>query len=261
MRFADIHGSADPVRVLHLTDPHLFADSTGDLRGTVTFDALQQVLAHYEANDWRADLVTLTGDLIQDDSAGAYEHCRELLLTLGLPIHCVPGNHDVRSLMRDALPQPPFVYCGSTDIANWLIVSIDSCSAGRAGGSVTGDEMNRLDSIIASSDAEHAMVCLHHPPVPMGSAWLDTVGLDNGDELLSRLRAAGRVRLAIFGHVHQAYDDVHGGIRIIATPSTCRQFLPGSDDFALDDKPPAYRRITLQTNGVVDTELVWVNDA
>ena len=49
MRFADIHGSADPVRVLHLTDPHLFADIAGDLRGTVTFDALQQVLAHYEA--------------------------------------------------------------------------------------------------------------------------------------------------------------------------------------------------------------------
>lgn len=261
MRFGHIHGSADPVRILHLTDPHLFADTAGDLRGTVTYDALRQVLAHYEANDWRADLVALTGDLIQDDSAGAYKHCRELLSSVGLPIHCVPGNHDVRSLMRGALPKPPFIYCGSAEVSNWLIVNIDSCSAGRAGGSVTEDELARMESIIASSNAEHVLVCLHHPPVPMGSAWLDTVGLDNGNELLKRMQTAGRVRLAIFGHVHQAYDAAHDGIRIIATPSTCRQFLPRSDDFALDDKPPAYRRITLQTSGEADTELIWVNDA
>jgi Icc protein len=59
--------------------------------------------------------------------------------------------------------------------------------------------------------------------------------------------------------VHQSYDDDYHGIRILATPSTCRQFLPGADEFAVDDKPPAYRRITLTADGTVDSQLVWVD--
>ena len=49
-------------------------------------------------------------------------------------------------------------------------------------------------------------------------------------------------------------------MRIIATPSTCRQFLPGSDDFAVDNRPPAYRRITLLDDGSCETELIWVDE-
>ena len=50
-----------------------------------------------------------------------------------------------------------------------------------------------------------------------------------------------------------------GGLcAIIATPSACRQFAPGSATFAVDDNPPAYRRITLLDDGSFDTELIWV---
>ena len=58
--------------MLHITDPHLFADPEGSLRGTNTRASLEKVLAHYAAGDWRADRVVVTGDIIQDDSAGAY---------------------------------------------------------------------------------------------------------------------------------------------------------------------------------------------
>ena len=258
MRFGHIPN--DPLRVLHLTDPHLFADQHGELRGAVTYASLQRVIAHYLAGDWQADLVALTGDVIQDDSAEAYAHCRNLLVELDRPIICVPGNHDVRSLMRDALNDAPFTYCGSLDFGNWLLVSVDSCAAGRAGGAIRDDEISRVQHIIAGSDAEHVIVCLHHPPVPMQSAWLDSVGLDNGAAFLSRLADTGRVRTTIFGHVHQAYDRYHDGIRVIATPSTCRQFLPLADEFAVDDKPPAYRRIALGPGGDIDTEVIWVSD-
>ena len=117
-----------------------------------------------------------------------------------------------------------------------------------------------MTDTIAGSKAKHVMVCLHHPPVPMGSKWLDTVGLANGEDFLERLQSAGRVRLAVFGHVHQAYDEEHDGIRIIATPSTCRQFKPQSEKFAVDERPPAYRRINLSADGSFETELVWVGD-
>ncbi len=248
----------EPIRVLHLTDPHLFADADGDLRGTVTQESLQRVLDHYEAGDWRADRALITGDLIQDDSAKAYDRFRELLLPLNMRMHCVPGNHDIRDLMRPICSRPPFSYCAKEEIRDWLLLGLDSCINGDAGGEIAQEEFDRLDLIISESSAKHIMVCLHHPPIPMGSAWLDTVALRNGDKLLERLQAADRVRLIVFGHVHQAYDAEHLGMQVIGTPSTCSQFKPGSEDFALDDRPPAYRRITLNSDGTSSSELIWV---
>jgi Icc protein len=224
----------------------------------VTYSSLRSVIDHYRDNDWRADLVIVTGDLIQDDSADAYAHFCDLLAGLHLPVYCVPGNHDVRALMRDALAEPPFHYCEPVEAGDWLITGLDSCVTGRAGGHIEATELARLDNEIARSGAANVMVCLHHPPVDMGSRWLDSVGLDNGDEFLQQISTSGKVRLAIFGHVHQPYDAVHGGVRIIGTPSTCRQFAQGSDTFAVDDNPPAYRRISLQNDGTIEQELVWL---
>ena len=73
--------------------------------------------------------------------------------------------------------------------------------------------------------------------------------------------STGKVRAAIFGHVHQAFEGAHESIQIIGTPSTCRQFKLASDEFALDDNPPAYRRVSLHSDGSVNTELIWVPDA
>lgn len=248
------------IRILHLTDPHLFADPEGTLRGLATQTSLQRVLAHYQSGDWLADRAVITGDLIQDDSAKAYDRFRELLLPLNMRMHCIPGNHDVRELMQQVCRVPPFSYCAHEEIGSWLLIGLDSCVTGDAGGLITAEEFERLSDTVANSSANHVMVCLHHPPVDMGSAWLDTVGLRNGEEFLQRVQSLGRVRLAVFGHVHQPYDREHGGIRIIGTPSTCRQFLPGSDDFAVDDRPPAYRRITLRDDGSSDTKLIWVDN-
>lgn len=250
--------SAGSVRILHLTDPHLFADEAGELRGVTTLPSLQSVLEHYRAGDWRANLVVATGDIVQDDSAAAYANFRRLLSALDLPVYCVPGNHDVRARMRAALAEPPFHYCATLETGGWLIAGLDSCVTGQVGGAVGAAELDRLDTEIEARSAEHVLVCLHHPPVAVGSRWLDSVGMQNGDEVLVRLAASGRVRLVLFGHVHQEHDAERLGMRILGTPSTCRQFAKGSDEFALDDNPAAYRRVSLYTDGHFDQELVWV---
>jgi Icc protein len=236
----------------------LFADLDGELRGTVTAESLQQVLDHYNAGDWRAERAWITGDLIQDDSSEAYERFREFLLPLNMRMHCIPGNHDIRDLMRPVCSRPPFSYCAKERVRDWLMIGLDSCIKDDAGGELSGAEFDRVELAISETAAKHVMVCLHHPPIPMGSKWLDTVGLRNGEEFLRRLQDLKKVRLVVFGHVHQPYDAEHNGMQIIATPSTCRQFEPGSDDFGVDERPPAYRRITLHPDGSFDTELVWV---
>ena len=246
------------MRVLHLTDPHLFAEDTGELRGVVTDQSLKRVIAHYQEGDWRADVVAATGDLIQDDSIEAYERFCAHLAPLGLPVYTVPGNHDVPALMQQVLSAEPFHVNANLEVADWLIVGLDSTVAGHAGGVVETGELERLDAAIEASEATNVIVCLHHPPVAMGSRWLDSVGMKDGEAVLEWFGRSGRVRCVLFGHVHQAYDQIHDGIRLIATPSTCRQFAPGSDDFAVDDRPPAYRRIELGPSGALQTEIQWL---
>lgn len=254
-----IHKSTEPVRVLHVTDPHLFAEPDACLRGTNTRLTLQAVLDHISAEAWTADLVALTGDLIQDDTRGAYARVRNMLAMFDVPVHCVPGNHDVQSFMKEELRPPRFHYCSATVFGNWLIAGIDSCVEGKAGGRIGKDEQSRLADMLCATKAEHVLVCLHHPPLPVGSRWLDSVGLENGLEFLEHLASNSKVRAAIFGHVHQAFDDEYAGIRIIGTPSTCRQFSINSDDFSLDDNPPAYRRLELRPDGSIDGKLIWVS--
>lgn len=174
-------------------------------------------------------------------------------------MHCIPGNHDVRELMLPVCNRPPFSYCATETVGKWLVIGLDSCINGEAGGEITDEELQRLEDVVSSCAAPHVVVCLHHPPVNLGSAWLDTVKLKNGDVLLRKLQALGKVRLVLFGHVHQPYDEIHDGIRVVGTPSTCRQFKPGSDDFAVDERPPAYRRIVLREDGNTDNELIWVS--
>ena len=252
-------GPADPVRVLHFTDPHLFADASGALRGTVTLDSLTAVIADIRSRDWPADLVFMTGDVIQDDTAEAYGRFVDAASVLGLPMLCVPGNHDVRPLMQAALDRAPFHYCGTLRAGNWAFTGIDSCIDGSAGGVISADELGRLRQTLGRETAEHVAICLHHPPLPMNSKWLDTVGLDNADDFLAIISDSGNVRAAVFGHVHQVFDETIDGVRIIGTPSTCAQFLPLSDEFALDTKPPAYRRLTFQSDGTIETELMWLD--
>jgi Icc protein len=236
----------------------LFAAADGSLRGSVTYATLQRVLAHYRQAGWSADHVQVTGDIVQDGTRAAYARFREAVTSIGLPIYCVPGNHDLREMMREVLQGEPFHYCDALEINNWLIAGVDSCMEGKAAGHIGQGELDRLERLVTDTRAGHVMVCLHHPPLPVGSKWLDEVALHNGGEFLQRISAAGKVRLVLFGHVHQAFDDVHRSVRIVGTPSTCRQFAQGSEAFALDEKPPAYRRIELHADGHVDTELIWI---
>lgn len=231
------------------------------MRGRVTHDTLERVLAHHRDSEWEADLVVVTGDVVQDDSRKAYEHFCRLLSQLGLPVYCLPGNHDVRPLMGEVLAEHSFGYCETIDSGAWRIICIDSCETGVAAGRVSPGELRRLAALLHEPSAEHVLVALHHPPVPVGSAWLDEVGLLNDAEFLAAVVGSGRVRAALFGHVHQGVDAQRDSLRILGTPSTCRQFRVGSDTFAVDDLPPAYRRLTLHPDGRVATGVVWVRDA
>ena len=246
------------VRITHFTDPHLYGGESESLRGVATLPALNAALDHARAHTtWPPDALLVTGDLVQDDPLG-YPHFRRVFGALGLPVLCLPGNHDEPAAMRRELATEPFVLGGPVDLGRWRIVLLDSCVPDAAGGALSTKALAGLEAALAGAPSRHCLVCLHHHPVPMGSRWLDRVGLANAADFFKVIDAHRNVRAIVWGHVHQNYDALRKGVRLLATPSTCAQFLPNSDEFAVDPRPPGYRTLELKADGSLLTEVAWV---
>jgi Icc protein len=137
---------------------------------------------------------------------------------------------------------------------------LDSVVAGEAHGHLPQAELARLEQALASAGQRHVMVCLHHHPVQMASRWLDTVRLQNSSDFFGIVDRCPQVRAISWGHVHQQFDVRRKGVRLLAVPSTCAQFTPYSDNFAVDTQShPGYRRFALHTDGAIETEIVRVD--
>jgi len=246
------------LRLIQFTDPHLYGSETETLRGIATLPALEAALGSAQASSaWPPDVVLVTGDLVQDDPTG-YKHIRRMFGQLGMPILCIPGNHDDPAVMRRELRVDPFTVGGHRDFGSWRIVLLDSALPGSASGFLSKEMLAQLEHALKTADGRHCLVTLHHHPVAMASRWLDRVGLENAEEFFSCIDRYDNVRAIVWGHVHQAYEGMRKNVRLLATPSTCAQFVPHADEFAVDRRPPAYRTLELQSDGSLVTEVVWV---
>ena len=250
------------ITLLHLTDTHLYAAPGRALRGVDTADSLAAVVAAVRRDRaWPPAAVLATGDLAEDESEAAYRRLRSLLAPLDRPVYCLPGNHDDPRAMHAVLNAAPFSMQREVVIDDWRVLMLDSLIPGSAAGRLGEDELRELDALLARDTGRHVLVCVHHHPVPMGSLWLDRHLLADAAALFAALDTHPRVRGVVWGHVHRPWDSTRGALRLLATPSTCGQFRPGSERFATDDRPPAWRWLHLHADGSLDTRLCWLNGA
>lgn len=244
------------MRIIQITDPHLYGNAAGMLRGVVTASTLREVLDESLSVAPDARAVLVTGDIVQDDPTG-YASFRSILEQAGRPVLCIPGNHDEPEAMARALTGAPFQIGGVFEAEGWQIVMLDSYYPGHVGGRLTDAELERLDRTLRRSQA-HALVCLHHHPVEIGSRWLDTIGLENAEDFWRILERHPHVRAVAWGHVHQDFEGHRARIKLFGTPSTGAQFVPRSERYAVDSRPPAYRCFELTRDGHIVSELRWV---
>jgi Icc protein len=245
--------------LLHVTDTHLFAQAGGRLRGVDTYRTLSRVLTHAMTDTRPPGGILVTGDLTQDETREAYEQFRTLLCRPGVPVWCLPGNHDAPGFMDEVLSVPPFRVGGEVVAGNWCLLLLNSYIAGDNGGRLTPDQLEWLDAMLRQHHGRHVLLAVHHHVLPLRSRWLDALALYNADELLAIIDRSAGVRCVVAGHVHQASDISRNGVRFLTTPSTCFQFLPAADNFAVDTRPPGYRWLDLMADGTIVTEVVWVD--
>ena len=243
-----------PSRLLQLTDLHLFAEPTGRLLGITTRSSFQAVMALALSGGQAAHALILTGDLVHDESPAGYRYLRQALDETGLPYYCIAGNHDRRDLMKKYLGSAAVDPLGIRRLNSWNLIFLDSLDPGRNSGHLGREQLDRLIDLLSDNKAP-TLLFLHHHPMPIQSAWMDTMGAENGADLLGICERNPQVKAVVFGHIHQAFSDFRGGFRILGTPSTCIQFLPGSIDFAADTRSPGYRELTIYPDGRLATHV------
>ncbi|MFW2404665.1 MAG: 3',5'-cyclic-AMP phosphodiesterase [Gammaproteobacteria bacterium] len=246
-------------RILHITDTHLHAQADARMRGVNTYDTFKTVIAAATSDGAPPHAILATGDLVQDETRAGYERFREALEPCGVPVYCIPGNHDAPKLMTEVLSKDPFQFCGTVARDNWQLILLDTRVRGDDGGALDKGQLQDLERELSEAAADNVLICMHHHPVPMGSRWLDGVALHNPDEFMEIVDEFDHVRGILWGHVHQASDRRRKGMRLMSTPSTCSQFRPNSDDFAIDKRGPGYRWLNLRSNGTIETEVVWLD--
>jgi Icc protein len=240
------------VLLVQLSDSHLFAQADGKLLGMNTHDSLQRVIERVLDEQPSIDLVLASGDLSQDGSPQSYQRFNQLLGQIPAPARWFPGNHDDLAVMQNVcagsdLLQPII------DLGNWRIILLDTSIAGAVPGFLADDQLQLLRQALQSAGARHVLVSFHHHPVPIGCRWMEPIGLRNPAALFAVLDAYPQVRGVLWGHIHQEFDQLRNGVRLLASPSTCVQFAPGSEEFHVDQEAPGYRWLRLHADGQLDT--------
>jgi len=252
-----LSNSAEQLTLVQVTDTHLTGDSDGTLLGMNTERSARQVIEAALASQ-QPDCVLVTGDIAADGQAAAYEQLNGFF-NHRVPTLWLPGNHDdvraQKGAYRDHLKRR---IVGR----HWDVLMLETQVVGKVGGYFSSAELEALQRAVADAAAgdKSLLIATHHPLRALQSTWLDEQAVSNASAALTLMQTLSDRVVVVSGHVHQESDAVVQGVRMLTTPSTCIQFAPGSHDFALDDKQPGYRRIVLQPNGQIETQVIRICD-
>ena len=158
--------SGSRVRILQITDTHLFAGKHETLLGVNTWASFDAVLEVITAEQRHYDLVVATGDLAQDHSIEAYQHFAEGIARLSAPCVWLPGNHDFQPTMFSTLAASCIADQKQVLVGDhWQIVLLDSQVFGVPHGELSDYQLEWLESALAAEPQRHTCL-LYTSPSP-----------------------------------------------------------------------------------------------
>ena len=203
------------LRVLHLSDMHLFGDDTWHYGRVDTAAALRRVL-DAAAGVADIDLVALSCDLTDDGTPAAYRRLADLIepwaAERGAAVAYAMGNHDDRAGFEEVLG----ARTGIVTVKGARVLHLDSSVPGAGYGLVDDAQLAWLRDELASSDTP-AVVLLHHPPTPACTPLLQALELQNPTALLDTCSGTG-VLAILAGHYHHSLVTAERGIPVIVAP-------------------------------------------
>ena len=161
----------------------------------------------------RPDLVIHTGDMAQDGAIAEYEHFRQILSPLDVPVYLTPGNRDQRDAFRTVFHDRGYLPAAG-EFLHYVIddqpvrlVALDTVRPGDRRGGLCRDRLGWLDSVLTRGGDKPTVLFMHHPPFDGTEDYPDSFR-DRGEaEALSEMvgRHATIVRI-LCGHLHRPLD-------------------------------------------------------
>lgn len=205
-------------RIAQISDTHVRADDAGAAAAQ-----LERALA--QAREYRADLIVLTGDLVNDERADEYAVLAEAIADPPAPLYLMPGNHDDRALLRSAFPAHAYLpregpLSFVIDDFPVRIVMLDDVVPGETHGLLRGEGADWLDEALSNAPAKPTIVALHHPPFLTHDLLFDKIGLLDAGLFASVIARHHQVALVICGHHHRTAVGRVAHAPAIVAPST-----------------------------------------
>ncbi len=247
------------VTILQLTDQHLFGNIDNKLVGVKPYYSYIKIIeqAKTDATN-RPDLIVLTGDLSQDRSLASYELIKNSLNGFNCPIYATMGNHDNPKYFAQTFGSANHIFTVTAGTTNWCILLLNSHLPSHVDGRLAQTELDFLNMQLDLYPNEPIIIFIHHHLLPVNSAWLDKIKLQNSEQFLAIISDYKNIKAVVCGHIHQKFEAMYNDTLFLATPSTSWQFATNSKNFKLDNLMPGYRWIKLHEDGKITSKVVRV---
>jgi 3',5'-cyclic-AMP phosphodiesterase len=247
-----------PFVVVQLTDIHAGA-TWGPAEPMIRLEATLGAIATLSRP---VDAIVISGDLADNGLDAEYEEVRELVGTLGVPIHALPGNHDDRDRLRRHFGIPgssdgaPVQH--AADLGPLRLVCVDSTRPGHDAGELDADRLRWLDDALAAAPDTPTLVAMHHPPFVTGMPAFDRIGLPEGDRraLSAVIERHSQIVTIVAGHIHTTSVAAIAGHPALTVPGTYANahLRLDADHLEFADEPPIFA-VHVLANGELTTHV------
>lgn len=217
-----------PFSFLQISDTHVGFSKPANPDPLIT---LRETIARVKALPQQPDFIVHTGDITHLAKPEQFDTARALLSELGLPIHFVPGEHDI----QDGTDPRPFLEhfgqgsLGQATLGNgWysfdaggvhFVALVNVVQLGDKGmGTLGTAQLEWLRGDLAHLSASTPVVVLSH--FPLWALYPDWGwGTADAVQAMTLLRRFGSVT-ALNGHIHQIQQKVEGHVHFHSARST-----------------------------------------
>lgn len=211
--------------IAQITDIHLGFDPDNPVE--FNRKRLDQVLRHLNDGPNRPDLLIATGDLTEHGDAASYKRLANALSVCSFPVHMCLGNHDIRHNFSAQFPEVPvengFVQY-ALEIGDIRILMLDTLEEGRHGGAYCETRAEWLRATLAQDRETPTIIVMHHPPVEVGIAWMNTHPEEQWVSNFTRaIEDVANIKGIICGHVHRSITVPWRGTAVAICSSTAPQ--------------------------------------
>jgi len=247
-------------KFLVFTDIHIDVDPRADAPNAE--ERLITGIRHAITHQPNAERVIITGDLTHKGDIASYERLRELLTSLKMPVHLLPGNHDNRDnflrIFPETVTDPNGFVQDVIETPDTRLVLLDTLFGPpydypeSHAGKLCEHRLDWLEKTLLES-TKPCVILMHHPPMPTGFVAMDSIMLRDNDAFYHVVEKAGNVRHLICGHIHRTISGTYRNLSYSMLKSFVGQMpmdLATTNTCIEVNEPPAYAIVLTSPKGI-----------